>query len=71
MATGDKNFLEYLRKYNRDRRARLRANGKCVDCGVEAATEGHALGENCRAARVKLYHDRYSPKAQVRIAKGA
>lgn len=70
MATRGAAFLAYLRNYNRERRALLKANGVCVDCGAENATPGHALGKNCRAARVKLYHDRYSPKAQVRIARG-
>ena len=64
-------FLEYLRNYNRERRALLKANGLCPDCGVEDREEGHTLGKNCRTARLNRYHERYSPKAQVRMAKGA
>jgi hypothetical protein len=68
VATHSEAFLKYLRNYNRERRALLKTNGLCVDCGSENATPGHSLGENCRKTRVERYHARYSPKAASKIA---
>lgn len=69
---------EEMAKWHRVRRTRLKALGLCVDCsalpeekakkgGVEVKADlGGVLCEGCKSDRRALWHERYSPVAQLR-----
>ncbi len=57
--------MTYLQSYLRNRRARLKAQGRCVDCGyrkLRLLDSGHVLCAKCRESQRNRYHAVYSLK---------
>lgn len=56
---------ERHKQYNRDRRARLKAEGLCTYCGKVKAMPGHALCKRCDERQAES-HEKYRIKQRLK-----